>query len=80
MYDKFVTSFLKDTQWTYMREIYEVLAPTTSSGYFQISASIDNVKHILVYIKKSYRDANGSRHAENSLYTMNTFALDGASL
>ena len=36
LYDKFVTSFLKETQWTYMREMYEVLAPTTSNGYFQI--------------------------------------------
>ena len=52
IYDRFVSSFLKETQWTYMREMYEVSAPTTSSGYFQIPASIDNVRHILVYLKK----------------------------
>jgi len=57
-----------------MRELHEVSAPTRTSGFFQISASIDNVKHIF------YRDVNGSRHAENSPYTMNTFSLDGASL
>ena len=64
MYDRFVSSFLKETQRTYMREMY----PTaTASGFFQISAGIDNVKHILVYFKKSYRDANGSRHAKKQL-------------
>ena len=77
-YDKFVSSFLKETQWTYMSEMYEVSAPTTASGFFQISANIDNVKHISIYLKKSYGNANGSRHAENSPYTMNTYSLDGA--
>lgn len=57
-----------------MRELHEVSAPTRTSGFFQISASIDNVKHFF------YRDENGSRHAENSPYTMNTFSLDGASV
>ena len=51
MYDKFVSSFLKETQWTYMKKLYEVSAPTTASGFFQISVSIDNVKHILIYFK-----------------------------
>ena len=31
--------------------------------------------------QQNYRNANGSRHAENSpAYTMNTYSLDGASL
>ena len=77
MYDKFVNSFLKETQWTYMRELYEVSAPTQAIVFFQISASIDNVKRILVYLKNSYRDNNGDRHAENSPYLMNTFSLPG---
>ena len=47
LYDKFVSSFLKETQWKYLREMYQQSAPATSSGFFQISASIDNVKHIL---------------------------------
>ena len=50
-YNIFVSSFLEETQWTYMREMYEVSAFTTASGFFQISASIDNVKHIFVYLK-----------------------------
>ena len=51
-----------------------------SKWIFQISAGIDNVKHIFVYLKKSYRNANGSRHAETSPYKMDTYSLDGASL
>ena len=35
MYDKFVSSFLKETQWTYMRELYEVSAPTQAIGFLQ---------------------------------------------
>ena len=57
-----------------MREMYEVSASTTASGFFQISASIDNVKHIFVYLKKFYRNANGSRHAESSPYKMDTYS------
>ena len=75
MYDKFVSSFLKETQWKYMREMYNVSAPTNTSGFFQISSSIDNVKHIFVYLKNSYRNAEFHRQVENSPYTMNTFAL-----
>ena len=77
MYDKFVRSFLKETQWKYLREMYNVSAPTNTSGFFQISSSIDNVKHIFVYLKNSYRDAEHDRQAENSPYTMNTFSLPG---
>ena len=80
MYDKFVSSFLKETKWKYMREMYNVSAPTNTSGFFQIFSSIDNVKHIFIYLKKSYRDAEGERHAENSPYTMNTFSLPGGDL
>ena len=57
--------------------MYEVSQPTLSSGYFQISASIDNVKYVFVYLKKSYRNGNGSRHEETTPYKMDTFSLDG---
>ena len=77
MYDKFVNSFLKETSWKYMREMYNVSAPTNTSGFFQISSSIDNVKHIFIYLKNSYRDDNGQRHAETSPYKMDTFLLEG---
>ena len=75
MYDKFVSSFLKETKWKYMREMYNVSAPTNTSGFFQISSSIDNVKHIFVYLKNSYRNVQGYRQTENTPYKMNTFAL-----
>ena len=77
MYNKFVSSFLKETQWKYMREMYNVSAPTNTSGFFQISSSIDNVKHIFVYLKNSYRADAGFSQVENSPYTMNTFGLVG---
>ena len=47
MYDKFVSSFLKETEWKYMREMYNVQHQQTQVVFFQISSSIDNVKHIL---------------------------------
>ena len=75
MYDKFDTSFLKETQWTYMREMYDVSAPARASGFFQISASIDNVKHIFIYLKKSYRNANNIRHDETSPYYIYSYIL-----
>ena len=77
MYDKFVSSFLKETQWKYLREMYNVSAPTNISGFFQISSSIDNVKHIFVYLKNSYRDAELHCHAETTPYKMDTFSLEG---
>ena len=77
MYDKFVSSFLKETQWKYLREMYNVSAATRTSGFFQISSSIDNVKHIFVYLKNSYRIAELHSQAENSPYTMDTFLLPG---
>ena len=33
LYDKFVSSFLKKTQWKYLREMYQQSAPATSSGF-----------------------------------------------
>ena len=77
MYNKFVESFLIEKQWKYQKEMYNVSAPTNTSGFFQISSSIDNVKHIFVYLKTSYRDANNHRQSENSPYTMDTFSLPG---
>ena len=77
LFDKFVSSFLAERQWKYTREMYNVSAPTNTSGFFQISSSIDNVKHIFVYLKNSYRNANDHRQAEKSPYTMNTFSLPG---
>ena len=70
MYDMFVSSFLKENKWTYLREIYEVSAPTRSSGFFQISSSIDNVKYILVYLQREK-----TNNAERNPYEFDTYSL-----
>ena len=71
---------MKESKWNYLRELYEVSQPTRTSGYFQISASIDNVKKVFVYLKKRYRNANKSRHEETTPCKMDTFSLDNSSL
>ena len=40
LYDKFVSSFLKQDKWTYLREMYQMSSPRNGSGFFQISSSI----------------------------------------
>ena len=58
VYSSFVSSFMKEQKWKYLRELYEVSQPTRTSGYFQVSASTDNVRYVFVYQKKNYRNAN----------------------
>ena len=53
LFNKFVESFLLKKSWTYNTEMYQVSAPTRSSGFFQISPSIDNVKAIFVYLQRN---------------------------
>ena len=36
-----------------------------------------SVIYVFVYLKKSYRNANGSSHEETKPYKMDTFSLDG---
>ena len=45
--------------------------------FFRISASTGNVKHVFIYLKINYRDANGHRQVEKTPYTVNTYALPG---
>ena len=71
LYDKFVSSFLKESTWTYLREMYEVSAPTNSSGFFQISSSIDNVEHIFVYLQRSK-----SNNALTNPYLFDTYKIN----
>ena len=52
LYDEFVKSFKSKKSWTYNREMYHVSAPTQSSGFFQISPGIDNVKAVFVYLQR----------------------------
>ena len=62
-----------------MRKMYEVSALTTTSVFFQISPSIDIVKHIFIYLKNNYRNANRHRHVETTPYKMYTYALSAIS-
>ena len=73
LYDKFVNSFLTKNNWTYNREIYQVSAPTRSSGFFQISSSIDNVKAISVYLQRAK-----TNDADSNPYIFDTFKLNAA--
>ena len=49
---KFTESFIIKKSWNYLREMFTVSAPARSSGFFQISSSIDNVKSIFVYLQR----------------------------
>ncbi|KAL9960483.1 hypothetical protein ACROYT_G033949 [Oculina patagonica] len=71
LYDKFVSSFLVKNTWTYMREMYEVSASTNSSGFFQISSSIDNVKAIFVYLQRAK-----SNNADENPYEFDTYNIN----
>ena len=71
LYDKFVSSFLKESTWTYLREMYEVSAPTNNSGFFQISSSIDRVEHIFIYLQRSK-----SNNVEANPYLFDTYKIN----
>ncbi|XP_068735763.1 uncharacterized protein [Montipora capricornis] len=73
LYDKFIGSFLKQDKWTYQRELYAVSAPSRVSGFFQISASIDNVKAIFVYLQRAKTGV-----ATQNPYLLDTFKLNAA--
>ena len=73
IYDKFVQSFLTKKSWKYNREMYEVSAPTNSSGFFQISSSIDNVRTILVYLQRAK-----TNNENMNPYHFDTYKLNAA--
>ena len=76
LYDRFISSFLEPKQWSYLREMYNESPPTKVSGYFQITPSVENVKHVFVYLKRT--DPPNNNNAEDSPYLMNTFKLNAA--
>ena len=73
LFDKFVNSFMEEKTWTYNREMYQVSSPTHSSGFFQISSSIDNVTAIFVYLQRAK-----TNNANQNPYLFDTFKLDSA--
>ena len=76
----FVSSFLTEGKWTYSREMYEVSAPTHSSGFFQISSSIDNVKAIFVYLQRAKSNNAGANPYEFDTYNINADRANGSYL
>ena len=73
LYNKFVESFLSKKSWKYNREMYQVSAPAQSSGFFQISSSIDNVKAIFVYLQRAK-----TNNETTNPYHFDTFKLNAA--
>ena len=71
LYVKFVNKYFQPSKWKYSREIYQVSGPTNSSGFFQISSSIDNVKAIFVYLQRAK-----TNNAEANPYIFDTFKLN----
>ena len=53
--------------------MYTSSAPTRTSGFFQISSSTDNVKHVFVYLKRIV-----VKKLEENPYDMDTFKLNAA--
>ena len=77
MYSNFVSEFLKPTEWTYMRDLYNQSANTRAlQNMFQISPAIDNVKHVFVYLQRT--DGPNDDESERSPYLFNTFKLNAA--
>ena len=73
LYDKFVESFMTKKSWTYLREKYNSSGATQSSGFFQISPSINNVKHVFIYLQRAK-----TNNADANPYIFDTFKLNNA--
>ena len=71
LYNKFVESFLLKKTWTYNREMYQVSSPAQSSGFFQISSSIDNVKAIFVYLQRAKTNNENANPYHLDTYKLN---------
>ena len=73
LFGKFIDDYYKPSTWNYGRELYQVSAPTHSSGFFQISSSIDNVTDIFIYLQRAK-----TNNADENPYLFDTFKLDSA--
>ena len=80
LYDKFVSSFLVTNICKYSREMYEVSAPTNSSGFFQISSSVDNVKAVFVYLQRAKSNDADANPYEYDTFNINADRANGSSL
>ena len=70
---KFISDFQKPSKWKYLREMYQHSDVTRNSGDFRISASIDKVRHVFVYLQR----LKNNSMTENP-YIYDTFKLNAA--
>ena len=70
---KFVSDFQKPSKWKYLREMYQHSDVTRNSGDFRISASIDKVRHVFVYLQRLKNNNMGANP-----YIYDTFKLNAA--
>ena len=70
---KFISDFQKPSKWKYLREMYQHSDTTRNSGDFRISASIDRVRHVFIYLQ---RLKNNNMTANPYIY--DTFKLNAA--
>ena len=70
---KFISDFQKPSKWKYLREMYQHSDVTRNSGDFRISASIDKVRHVFVYLQR----LKNNTMTENP-YIYDTFKLNAA--
>ena len=80
LYDKFISSFLKQDKWTYLREMYQMSGPRHGSGFFQISSSIDNVKAIFIYLQRAKTNNSAANPYEFDTYNINADRGNGSYL
>lgn len=73
LFNDFINTYLQPSMWKYSREMYQVSGPTNSSGFFQISSSIDNVEAIFVYLQRAK-----TNEADENPYIFDTFKIDSA--
>ena len=73
MMTKFIKDFQKPSKWKYLREMYQHSDVTRNSGDFRISASIDKVRYVFVYLQ---RLKNNNMRANPYIY--DTFNITGA--
>ena len=53
MFESFISNYIKPSKWSYLKEMYQMSAPTLVSGFYQINSSIDNVEHVFVYLQRA---------------------------
>ena len=70
---KYVSDFQKPSKWKYLREMYQHSSPNRNSGDLRISASIDNVRQVFVYLQRLKNN-----NIQANPYIFDTFKLNAA--